>query len=71
MPAWLGTLSVAAAGLGGALSGHLLMIGFAVLYYDIRVRREAFDLQLMMAALERPAPPSGPDSSAPPAVTGA
>ncbi len=71
VPAWLGTLSVAAAGLGGALSGPLLMIGFAVLYYDIRVRREAFDLQLMMAALEPAAPPSSPGPSAPPAVTGA
>ncbi len=67
IPAWLGSLSVVSAGLGGALSGPLLMIGFSLLYYDVRVRKEAFDLQMMMAALE----PGGPPPETPPAVTGA
>jgi membrane-anchored glycerophosphoryl diester phosphodiesterase (GDPDase) len=38
------------------------MIGFAVFYYDLRVRKEAFDLQIMMQAI-------GADPSFPP-VTG-
>jgi hypothetical protein len=36
------------------------MIGLVLLYYDIRVRKEAFDLQLMMSlvdhAVAQPAP---------------
>jgi len=67
IPAWLGSLSAVSAGLGGALSGPLLMIGFSLLYYDVRVRKEAFDLQMMMAALE----PGGPPPETPPAVAGA
>jgi Membrane domain of glycerophosphoryl diester phosphodiesterase len=35
-------------GLGGALAAPLIMIGLVLLYYDIRVRKEAFDLQLLM-----------------------
>lgn len=41
----LGTVS---GGLGGALAAPLIMIGLVLLYYDIRVRKEAFDLQLLM-----------------------
>jgi hypothetical protein len=51
-PLWLNTLSAVAGGLGGALSGPLLMIPLALLYYDLRVRKEGFDLQVMMAALD-------------------
>jgi hypothetical protein len=33
-------------------------IGFSVFYYDLRVRKEAFDLQMMMRAIGAdPAPP--------------
>jgi len=41
----------------GCLTGPLATIGISVLYYDERVRKEAFDLQLMMASLDAPAPP--------------
>jgi hypothetical protein len=42
-----------------------MIIGFAVLYYDLRVRKEALDLQMMMGALETPAgaPPPFPGSA--------
>jgi hypothetical protein len=36
----------------GALTGPLVTIGMSVLYFDERVRKEAFDLQLMMASLD-------------------
>ncbi len=44
----------------GALSGPLVTIGVSLLYFDERVRKEAFDLQLMMNSLggELPAGPS-------------
>lgn len=56
---WLRSLSVISGGAGGVLSGPLLMIGLSLLYYDVRVRKEAFDLQVMMAALGPAAPPTG------------
>ena len=40
----------------GALTGPLATIGIALVYYDERVRKEAFDLQLMMDSLSPPAP---------------
>jgi hypothetical protein len=48
--------------IGSALVAPVSTIGFALFYYDLRVRKEAFDLQMMMQAI-------GVDP-APPAVTG-
>ena len=45
--------------IGGALTGPLATIGIALVYYDERVRKEAFDLQLMMSSLDLPAPSAG------------
>ncbi len=45
-------------GVGGAISGPLLVIALALLYYDTRVRKEGFDLQLMMDSLDE-ADPAG------------
>jgi hypothetical protein len=52
MPTWLALPYAVAAGVGGALAGPFLMIALALAYYDTRVRKEGFDLQLMMASLE-------------------
>jgi len=54
MPMWLEVPYAVAAGVGGALGGPLLMIALTLAYYDTRVRKEGFDLQLMMASLEPP-----------------
>jgi hypothetical protein len=43
--------------LASLLTGPLATIGIALVYYDERVRKEAFDLQLMMSSLDAPAPP--------------
>lgn len=40
-----------AAFLAGALAGPIATIAIALIYYDERVRKEAFDLQLMMEAI--------------------
>jgi len=50
---WLLSLSSVFGGLGQALSAPLIMIGLVLLYYDIRVRKEAFDLQLMMSLVDQ------------------
>jgi len=36
------------------LVGPLATIAFSLVYYDERVRKEAFDLQLMMATIDAP-----------------
>lgn len=43
--------SLAAGFLGGTIAGPIGTIAIAVVYYDNRVRKEAFDLQLMMQAV--------------------
>ncbi|MGA2101940.1 MAG: hypothetical protein ABSG34_12595 [Candidatus Sulfotelmatobacter sp.] len=42
------------------LVGPLATIAFSLVYYDERVRKEAFDLQLMMTTLDVPAAPGSP-----------
>jgi uncharacterized membrane protein len=42
----------------GSITGPLATIGLSLLYYDERVRKEAFDLQLMMSSLDAPGLPS-------------
>jgi hypothetical protein len=41
----------------GSLTGPLATIGISLLYYDERIRKEAFDLQLMMSSLDAPGAP--------------
>jgi hypothetical protein len=64
---WLLSLSSVFGALGGALSAPLIMIGLVLLYYDIRVRKEAFDLQLMMSLVDQAGaqPVSGAAAPAP------
>lgn len=51
---------------GTALAGPIATVAMALMYYDERIRKEAFDLQLMMQAMpgtiQAPAPP--PSASA-------
>ena len=55
---WVTIASLLVGGVAGAATTPLLMIGFAVAYYDLRVRKEGFDLQLMMSRLDRDRPAS-------------
>lgn len=59
MPIWLRIPYAVSAGVGGALAGPFLMIALALAYYDTRVRKEGFDLQLMVAALDQTSPAQG------------
>jgi hypothetical protein len=53
--------------IGGTLATPVLTIGTTVFYYDLRVRKEAFDLQMMMASVPaaNPVPPSPPGLASP------
>jgi len=50
---FMGLMQVGAA-IAGILVIPVVTIAGAILYYDLRVRKEAFDLQVMMAPLEGP-----------------
>jgi len=63
-PAWLAPASAISAAIGGAITGPISMIVIVLLYYDTRIRKEAFDLQFMMSSLDRPAPAAGTVSPA-------
>jgi len=52
--------SLVATFISTCLVGPLATIAFSLVYYDERVRKEAFDLQLMMATLDTPALQAAP-----------
>ena len=47
----------------GVLSGPISTIAVALIYYDQRIRKEAFDLQRMMESMGQPTPASPPEAS--------
>jgi glycerophosphoryl diester phosphodiesterase family protein len=49
---WFNLLGTITGSIGGAFTAPLMIVAFAVLYYDLRVRREGLDLQLMLSNLE-------------------
>jgi hypothetical protein len=51
--------------LGGTLAGPIATVALVLVYYDQRIRKEAFDLQLMMDAVQQQ-PPQSMAVSAPP-----
>jgi len=53
---WITIPSTLVGGACGAATAPLFMIGFALAYYDLRVRKEGFDLQLMMSHLDETLP---------------
>jgi hypothetical protein len=65
LPMWLQAGQTVMAALAGTVAGPLFMITIALIYYDVRIRKEAFDLESMMNALNTSAN-SGGDAGAPP-----
>ena len=60
---WLTYVYAMGGAIGGAITGPVLLIMLVLCYYDTRIRKEAFDLQYMMSALDSPAP--APDAPSP------
>ena len=63
LPLWMALAMSVSGAIGEAIAGPLLMIILVIFYYDVRIRKEAFDLQQMMASL----PEANPAASASPA----
>jgi Membrane domain of glycerophosphoryl diester phosphodiesterase len=57
---WLNLAGVVTGTIGGAITGPVMIIALAVLYYDVRIRNEGLDVQLMLASLD--AEPTTPAS---------
>jgi hypothetical protein len=62
IPVWAQIGSALAGAIGGTLAGPLMMITLTLIYYDVRIRKEAFDLEAMIGAL-------GPSAAGSPAPT--
>ena len=58
------TLQHLASFVAGTLTGAIATIALSLIYYDERVRKEAFDIQLMIASLDEP-PPAPPSIALP------
>jgi hypothetical protein len=56
VPQWFSFAYAVSGAVGGAITGPVLIIVLVLLYYDTRIRKEAFDLQYMMSSLDRPVP---------------
>jgi hypothetical protein len=54
---WLTVPSLLIGGAASVATAPLFMISFAIAYYDLRVRKEGFDLQLMMSNLDQTGTP--------------
>jgi hypothetical protein len=64
LPTWLALMASVSGAVGGTVTGSISMIVLVLCYYDTRIRKEAFDLQFMMASLDRPSPVAGTVPSA-------
>jgi hypothetical protein len=53
---WLNLTGVLSGSVASAFTGPLVIIALAVLYYDLRIRKEGLDLQVMISDLGRRAP---------------
>ena len=42
------------AGSAGTFTGPIMIIGLALAYYDLRIRKEALDLQMMFESIDAP-----------------
>ncbi len=62
---WLNMGGAVLGGVAGAISGPIMIVAFALLYYDVRIRQEGLDVQIMMAMLPPSAavPPVSPDAA--------
>jgi len=50
-------------GVAGALTAPLSVLAFTLLYYDIRVRREGFDIEMLAKSLGESVSAAGPDTT--------
>ena len=57
IPLWAVVSNAILGGVAGTITGPFLAITLAVIYFDLRIRKEAFDLEALMAAPAVASPP--------------
>jgi len=67
LPLWIQIGQSVTAAMAGIVAGPLFMITIALIYYDVRIRKEGFDLESMMNSLNRAANAGG-NATAPPPI---
>jgi hypothetical protein len=50
----LGLVGAVVGAIGGMFSGPIMIIGLAMMYYDLRIRKEALDLHMLLENLDAP-----------------
>lgn len=70
LPLWVQIGQAVSAAVASTIAGPLLMIAIALIYYDVRIRKEGFDLESMMNAL-KPSTEAGGNTGAPPPLQSA
>jgi hypothetical protein len=63
VPTWLQVASSIAGGLNGVITGPLLAITMALIYYDLRIRKEGFDIEAALMAVAAEPPIAGAGSA--------
>jgi MFS family permease len=66
LPLWVQIGQAISAAVASTIAGPLLMIAIALIYYDVRIRKEGFDLESMMNALKAPTDVGGNAAAPPP-----
>jgi hypothetical protein len=59
---WLNLAGAVSGALAGAVTGPLMIVALALLYYDVRIRKEGLDLDMMIASLGPHGPPPTPST---------
>ncbi len=65
-PLWIQIGQAVSASVASTIAAPLLMIAIALIYYDVRIRKEAFDLESMMGAMNSSTDVSGNAGAPPP-----
>lgn len=65
LPLWLALVASTGTFVANALSGALAIIAISLLYFDMRIRKEGYDLQAMMEAMDRSALAAAASSAGP------
>jgi hypothetical protein len=68
-PYWLRALMHISGSMAGAFTAPLIMIALVFLYYDVRVRKEGYDLQVLMASLDQGPRQAGLSAATPPVAS--
>jgi hypothetical protein len=66
LPLWIQIGQSVTGALAGIVAGPLFMIVIALIYYDVRIRKEGFDLESMMNALKSSTDVGGNPAAPPP-----